>query len=93
MTKFEGSKGDLVWGTYAYPVTKTQKETLDGLRHLMNGLPRARSLSANGEFPDEYYCSQRSDNGDVIIGLHRNSVSVHRNGRITSNQMAKYDER
>lgn len=84
MAKFAGRRGDLAWGKYDYPVTRTQKTTLNGLKNLMTGLPHTdigdRSL------PEGYFCSQRPDNGGVIVGLHHRSVTVHRSGRITSNQ-------
>lgn len=84
MARFVGRRGDLVWGTYDYPVTLSQKTTLDGLKYMMRGLPRAKAWDEG--IPEEYFCSQRPDNGDVVIGLHHNSVNVHRNGRITSNE-------
>lgn len=84
MARFAGRSGDLKWGKYDYPVTKTQKATLDGLWYMMSGLPRAHP--ANGDMPVGYFCSQRPSDGVVIMGLHHQSVSVHRNGRITSNQ-------
>jgi hypothetical protein len=83
MTRFEGRRGDLTWGIYNYPVTQTQKETLDGLWYMMTGLPRAHP--ANGNMPKGFFCSQRPESGDVVIGLNHYSVSVHRSGRITSN--------
>jgi hypothetical protein len=47
----------------------------------MSGLPQ----SPEG-IPQGYFCSQRPDNGDVVMGLHHKSVTVDRNGRVTSNQ-------
>lgn len=84
MAKFPGRRGDLKWGTYDYPVTRTQKATLDGLWYMMSGLPRAHP--ANGDMPEGYFCSQYHTNGDVVMGLNHHSVSVHRDGRITSNE-------
>lgn len=84
MTKFAGHKGDLTWGKYDFPVTRTQKSTLDGLWYMMSGLPRSHPM--NGDMPAGYFCSQRPSSGDVVIGLNHQSVNVHRNGRITSNQ-------
>jgi hypothetical protein len=81
VTKFAGRPGDFSWGKYDYPVTRTQKEALDGLRYLMSGLPQSRE-----GIPEGYFCSQRPDNGDVVMGLHHQSVTVDRNGRVTSNQ-------
>jgi|tagenome__1003787_1003787.scaffolds.fasta_scaffold12071519_1 hypothetical protein len=83
MAKFAGRRGDLTWGTFNYSVTRSQKATLDGLLYMMSGLPWGDSL------PREGFCSQRPDNGVVVIGLHHQSVSVHRSGRITSNQENK----
>lgn len=83
MAKFAGRRGDLKWGKFDYPVTKTQKATLDGLWYMMNGLPR--SHSANGDTPEGYFCSQTPSNGDVVMGLHGCSVTIHRTGRITAN--------
>jgi hypothetical protein len=84
MPRFKGRKGDLTWGRYNYPVTQSQKDTLDGLEYLMRGLPRAHP--ANGDIPEGYFASQNLLDGGVIIGLHHNSVTVHRTGRITSNE-------
>ena len=83
MARFRGRRDDLKWGIYDYPVTSTQKRTLEGLHHMMNGLPRAHP--ANGNMPKGYFCSQRIDTGTVVVGLHHHSVSVHRDGRITAN--------
>lgn len=91
MSQFKGRRGDLKWGKYKYPVTRTQKETLDGLRYMMRGLPRAPVTNddithpSSDDIPVGYFCSQRANNGDVVIGLNNHSVSVHRSGRITSN--------
>lgn len=86
MAKFAGRRGDLTWGKYDYPVTKTQKATLDGLWYMMSGLPRGFQQTGSWALPDGGYYSQTEENGDVIIGLHHQSVTVHRNGRLTSNQ-------
>lgn len=83
MAKFRGLPGDLTWGVYNYPVTRTQKETLEGLHYMMTGLPRAHP--ANGDMPQGYFCSQRESNGAVVVGLHHHSVSVYRTGRIRGN--------
>lgn len=80
MSQFKGRRGDLTWGKYEYPVTRTQKETLDELRYLMTGLPHVGIPNEN--LPKGYFCSQRPDNGEVVIGLHGYSVSVRRNGRL-----------
>lgn len=82
MALFSGRRGDLTWGIYDYPVTRTQKAALEGLKYMMSGLPRA----LDNVIPEGYFCSQRADNGTVIIGLHHCSVNVDRNGRITSNK-------
>lgn len=84
MARFTGRRGDLIWGVGDFPVTRTQKATLDGLRFIMSRLPRAHP--SNGNMPSGYFCSQHPDNGDVVIGMHHCSVNVHRNGRITSNE-------
>lgn len=83
MPIFAGRRGDLTWGEYNYPVTRTQKETLDGLWYMMSGLPQA---GFGQKIPEGGFYSQRENNGDVIIGLHHCSVAVHRNGRITGNK-------
>lgn len=83
MAKYLGKRGDLTWGKYDYPVTRTQKQALDGIWYMMSGLPKAYKGSG---LPEGGFCSQRPDTGDVVIGLHHQSVSVHRSGRITSNQ-------
>lgn len=83
MARYKGKKGDLTWGKYDYPMTPTQKATLDGLLLFVNGLPRAYNQ------PDLWqggFYSQRVDTGAVVIGLNHQSVSVHRTGRITANQ-------
>jgi hypothetical protein len=85
MTRFAGRKGDLTWGRFDYPVTRTQKATLDGLWHMMNGLPRGYEQRGSYALPEGGFYSQRPDTGDVVIGLHHHSVNVHRNGRITGN--------
>lgn len=80
MANFEGRRGDLKWGVYDYPVTNTQKISLDGLWHMMGG---------NGpysETPKGGYYSQDSSNGDIVIGMDHRSVRVHRSGRVTSNR-------
>lgn len=82
MAKFPGRNGDLTWGIYDYPVTCTQKATLDGLTNLMSGLPRAQGR--DGLWQNGFY-SQNVKDGGVIFGLNHQSVTVHRNGRITSN--------
>jgi hypothetical protein len=82
MAKFVGRRGDLKWGPYDYPVTKTQKITLEGLHNIMKGVPRTN----RGKMPAGYYGSQRPSDGGIIVGLNHYSVTVHRNGRITSNR-------
>lgn len=79
--QFKGRRGDLKWGKFKYPVTRTQKAALEGLRYMMRGVPQAKY----DDIPSGYFCSQRIDNGDVVIGLNNHLVSVHRSGRITSN--------
>lgn len=83
MSIFPGRRADQKWGRYDYPVTKTQKATLDGLWYMLSGLPRAYE---NDRLPQGGFYSQREDTGAVVIGLNHQSVSVHRNGRITSNE-------
>jgi len=85
MVKFAGRKGDLTWGKYDYPVTRTQKEALDGLLYMMSGLPKWSPSNGYPLMPQGYFCSQREQDGAVVMGLNHHSVSVHRNGRITSN--------
>lgn len=82
MAKFEGRRGDSTWGTYDYPVTLTQKKSLEGIWYMLSGLPKATG-NLNG-LPAEGFYSQDPGNGDVIIGLFHHSVYVHRDGRITS---------
>lgn len=83
MAKFAGRRGDLTWGVFDYPVTRTQKAALDGLWYMMSGLPRSLN---NVRHPADSFYSQNGSDGAVIIGLNHESVSVHRSGRITSNQ-------
>lgn len=85
MIRFKGRYDDLKWGAHNYSVTRTQKETLDGLWYMMRGLPRTNPL--HGTIPEGYFCSQRLDNGAVVIGLHGHSVSVGRNGRVVGNKV------
>jgi hypothetical protein len=88
MAKFAGRRGDLKWGIYDYPVSPGQKATLDALWYLMGGLPKAFGQDKTGVYvlPQGGFYSQSEKNGDVIIGLHHKSVTVHRTGRITSNE-------
>src|SRR4051794_30217173 len=83
MAKFAGRPGDLKWGKYEYPVTPTQKLSLEGLVYLLHGLPRA--LDSKDLWQGGFY-SQNPRDGGVIIGLNHQSVTVDRNGRITSNE-------
>lgn len=83
MANFPGKRGDRKWGTYDFPVTRTQKEALEGLWHMFRGLPRAYGST---DLPQGGYYSQHPTTGAVLIGLHHNSVSVHRSGRITPNK-------
>jgi hypothetical protein len=85
MAKFAGRRGDLKWGKYDYPVTKTQKATLDGLLYMMSGLPTWHPANGYPLMPEGYFCSQYPSDGRVVMGLNHQSVSVHRNGRVTSN--------
>ena len=82
--RFVGRRGDLTWGKFDYPVTKSQKSALDGLWYMMTGLPRQDP--PNGHLPQGLFYSQRPDTGVVIIGLHQYSVNVHRSGLIVGNQ-------
>lgn len=88
MAKFPGRKGDLVWGIYDYPVTRTQKATLDGLWYMLSGLPKAFGQDGKGVYalPQGGFYSQNTNDGGLVIGLNHQSVTVHRNGRITSNE-------
>jgi hypothetical protein len=54
----------------------------------MSGLPKAFGQDEKGVYvlPQGGFYSQSEKNGDVIIGLHHKSVTVHRTGRITSNE-------
>jgi hypothetical protein len=83
VTKFDSHRGDLKWGKFDYPVTKTQKATLDGLWYMMSGLPKAYD---DDGLPQGGFYSQNEKTGAVTIGLHHRSVNVHRSGRITSNE-------
>lgn len=81
--RYKGKPRDLKWGKYDYPVTPSQKKTLEALWYMMSGLPRSPE---NGFTPVGYFCSQRVDTGTVIIGLNHESINVHRSGHITSNE-------
>jgi hypothetical protein len=83
MAKYAGRRGDLKWGVYDYPVTRTQKASLDGLLYLMRGLPRAHAMY---DLWEAGFYSQNPNDGGVILGVNHQSVTVHRNGRITSNE-------
>lgn len=81
MAKFAGKRGDETWGPYNYPVTPSQKMTLEGLEYMMSGLP---TWPTNGR-PKGFFCSQMPNTGVVVIGLNHRSITVHRNGRIERN--------
>lgn len=83
MAKFAGRRGDWKWGKYEYPVTRTQWESLDALMYMLSTLPRAYRQP---ELWQAGFYSQNPNDGGVIIGLNHQSVTVHRNGRITSNE-------
>jgi hypothetical protein len=85
VAKFAGRRGDLKWGVYDYPVSPGQKATLDALWYMMSGLPRGFQQTGPYALPEGGYYSQNEKNGDVIIGLNHQSVTVHRTGRLTSN--------
>lgn len=81
MAKFEGRPGDMTWGRYDYPVTRTQCETLDGAWFLLTGLPISRMRD---DAPRGVFYSQTPD-GMVVIGKNHRSINVDRNGRVTGN--------
>lgn len=83
--RFPGRPGDLFWGPYDYYVTRTQKTTLDSLKWLLIGLPHV-FVDGDRSIPEGYFCSQRTSDGVVVFGLHKHSVEVHRNGRLTAPQ-------
>lgn len=83
MAKFAGRPGDLKWGKYDYPVTRTQKDSLDGLVYMLYGLPRALD---NPDLWQAGFYSQNPSDGGVIIGVNHQSVTVDRNGRVMSNE-------
>lgn len=76
MGRFEGRLGDHVWGPSEFKVTAAQKKTLDGLKHLFAGIYISDDLSYK----------QLADNGDVIVKIDRNSVTVKRSGRMHPNR-------
>ncbi len=82
---YKDRKGDLVWGRFDYSVTRTQKATLDGIWNLFRSLPRGYDSPDDGS-PQGGFYSQNPSTGAVIVGLNHRSVTVHRTGRITSNQ-------
>lgn len=86
MAKFAGRRGDLTWGKYAYPVTKTQKDALDGIWYMLKGLPRGIEQTGYWALPEGGFYSQNLENGSVIIGLHHNSATVYRSGHVVSNE-------
>jgi hypothetical protein len=83
MTRFIGSRNDVTWSEFRYPVTRTQKETLNGVWYLLSGTPNPQG----NEMPRGGFYSQRPDTGAVIVGLDHRSVTVHRTGRITVNRV------
>lgn len=87
MIRYLAKRGDVTWGVYDYPVTRSQKETLDALCHMLGGLPRvtARTAVGSAALPKGAFYSQHPETGEVMIGLHHRSVSVHRTGRMTPN--------
>lgn len=86
MAKFEGRSDDLVWGKYDYSVTRTQKQALDGLMHVLYGLSPGQINRGDRDLPNGGFYSQRPNDGAVLIGIHHRSVTVYRSGRIKSNE-------
>lgn len=78
--KFKKRTGDLTWGKYDYPVTRSQKAALDGIMNLFSMLPE----DLRG--PSTLFYSQTVLNGDVVIGIYLRSVTVTRHGRVIGNQ-------
>lgn len=78
--RFKKRTGDLAWGQYDYPVTRSQKAALDGIMNLFSTLPK------NQRGPSTMFYSQKLLNGDVTIGIYHRSVTVTRHGRVYSNQ-------
>ena len=79
---FQPRRGDLRWGPFGYPVTKTQKASVEGVVFLLTSLPRA--FGANALWQKGFY-SQNPRTGAIIMGLDHHSVSIHRDGRVTAN--------
>lgn len=80
MAKFEGRRGDLKWGKYDYPVTKSQWCNLMALEGLFKkALPPA---IGNPDLWKNGYYSQDRENGDVIIGFNNEAVRVTRSGQV-----------
>ena len=71
--RFKARYGDLRWGPYDYPVTPTQHETATSLEGL---------IKREGQ---DFFCSQRPDNGTIIMGTNHRSVDIRRDGRVYSN--------
>lgn len=85
-TRFPRRTGDLTWGKYAYNVTHTQKQALDGLLYVVYGVAPEH---IDRGLPNDAYYSQNPLNGDVILGINSRSVTVKRSGRLYSNQNGK----
>lgn len=79
--KFRRRYGDLMWGKFDYPVTPTQKKSLDGVAYVLGFSPGRTEREAGFT----YFYSQDPYSGEVIIGQNHRSLNVNRDGRITSN--------
>lgn len=66
-------RSDRRWGPYGYPVTRTQFAACNALQRLL------KRPNTN------FFCSQRSDNGTVTMGVDHRSVDIRRDGRVYPN--------
>lgn len=82
---FPGKSKDFKWGRYDYPVTKSQKRSLDALWYLLSGLPREYMGSFEDTLAEGSFYSQDAVTGNVTFGLCHKSVTVDRRGRLMSN--------
>jgi hypothetical protein len=61
LAKFKGRRGDLKWGVYDFPVTRTQKAALDGVWYMLRTSARAYNpVAEDGELPQGGFYSQNA---------------------------------
>lgn len=74
--QFQKKSGDRLWGTYKYPVTGSQHQTVESLYALIRSMPA-------------FFCSQHGRTGAVIMGAEHRSVEVKRDGKVYENSSTR----